>query len=96
MLPVESWRIFYEDGSDFSSEDGPWAEAPAFGVQCVVYYHVPDEDGLQRKTQDGGVDNGDVYFYQGEEPYVGIKLGLWMDSEGFYRIQDLASRSTKP
>lgn len=30
------WRIYYEDGSTFSNEDGTLQEAPAFGVMCVV------------------------------------------------------------
>lgn len=91
MLPVESWRIFYADGSTFDSTMGTWAEAPPFGVQAVVYYHVPPY-----KTVDGGSGNGDVYTYLGEGDYEGLKMGLWMDSEGYYRIYDLARRSTAP
>ena len=34
------WRIFYSDGSTFSSEDGTPHEAPIDGVVCIVY---PDE-----------------------------------------------------
>lgn len=30
------WRIHYEDGSTFSSEDGTFQQAPSFGVLCVV------------------------------------------------------------
>jgi len=30
------WKIYYEDGSTFSSDDGGLEAAPAFGVQCVV------------------------------------------------------------
>ena len=99
MLPVKSWRVLYADGSTFSSEDGTWAEAPPFGVQCVVYYHVPDPVKLQRITKDGGSDNGDVYVWLGEETgpeYEGIKMGLWTDGESYYRVADLASRRTVP
>jgi hypothetical protein len=99
VLPVESWRVRYADGSTFSSEDGTWAEAPPFGVQCVVYYHVPDPARLQRITKSGGSDDGQVYVWLGEETgseYEGIKMGLWMDGEGYYRIADLASRRTRP
>lgn len=94
MLPIKAWRIFYADGSSFSSEDGSWAEAPPFGVQCVVYYHLPPY-----KTLDGGYNNGDVYTWQGKDShsdYEGIKMGLWMDREGAYRVQTLALQSTSP
>lgn len=30
------WRIYYDDGSTFSDEDGTLKDAPAFGVQAVV------------------------------------------------------------
>jgi hypothetical protein len=96
MLPVLSWVIHYADGSTFSSDSGFWAEAPPFGVQAVVYYHVPDSDGLRRVTVDGGHDNGDVYIWEGDGHLEGVKMGLWMDRDGYYRIADLASRRTTP
>lgn len=88
MLPIKSWRIYYADESTFSSEDGSWAEAPPFGVQCVVYYHEPPH-----KTLD--VNPEGVYTYQAEG-YPDVKLGLWMDAEGYYRIMDLAHGSVMP
>jgi hypothetical protein len=91
VLPVRSWRVHYADGSTFSSADGTWAEVPPFGVQCVVYYHVPPYVTLQ-------VEDGDpsVYRYEGPEGYEGPKMGLWMDTEGHYRIVDAAGRSEPP
>jgi hypothetical protein len=29
------WRIFYADGTQFSSKDGPWKDAPVYGVIVV-------------------------------------------------------------
>lgn len=94
MLAIESWAIYYADGSTFTSEDGTWAEAPPFGVQAVVYYHVPPY-----KTIDGGHNSGDIYTFQGGDAhpdYEGVKMGLWVDRDTYYRIQDLALRSTSP
>lgn len=88
MLPIKSWRIFYADGSTFSSEDGTWADAPPFGVQVVVYYHVGDRKTLYREANDPS-----VYVYEGEDA---VKMGLWMDTEGFYRVLDLARKSSEP
>lgn len=93
MMPVRAWRIFYADGSTFTSNDGTWAEAPPFGLSCVVYYHTPPY-----KTVDSGGDGG-LMVWRGEDvhpDYQGIKMGLWVDRDGFYRVQDLASRSTMP
>lgn len=91
MLAIKSWRIYYADGSTFSSNDGSWAEAPPFGVQCVVYYHVGNFKTLDVKAVDDS-----VYQYLGEADYEEVKMGLWMDTEGFYRIIDLAERSSNP
>lgn len=97
MLPIERAEIWYPDGSVYHiPDDGTWAEAPPFGVQCVVYYHVSNPDKLQRITKDGGQENSDIYIWLGEGDLKDYKLGLWMDSEGYYRIYDLASKSSRP
>lgn len=85
MLPIRAWRIFYADGSTFDSTQGTWAQAPPFGVQVVVWYHDPPYKTLDQAR--------DIYTLEGE---AGVKMGLFMDEEGFYRIQDLAMRSTIP
>lgn len=51
------WRIFYEDGSTFSDEDGSPFEAPRTGVQAIVY---SDVDGLSMLSQ------SDYYYYEPE------------------------------
>jgi hypothetical protein len=88
MLPIKAWTIYYADGSKFTSQDGTWAEAPPFGVQAVVYYHV---DGV-----DFNMDR-DVYYYRGEEaggkPW---KMGLFTDGESYWRVQDLVMKETTP
>jgi hypothetical protein len=89
MLEVKSWRIYYADDSTFDSTMGTWAEAPAFGVQCVVYYHV----GGRKTYQVEGKDRS-VYEYLGDEAGgSGVKLGLWMDNEGYFRVLDNAGGS---
>lgn len=90
MLPIRAWRIVYADGSTFDSSQGSWAEAPPFGVTCVVWYHDPPY-----VTVDTNADG--VYWYQ-SEPFVGtdVKLGLWMDDDGYYRVMDLARRMVSP
>jgi hypothetical protein len=91
MLPIKAWRIYYADGSAYDSTMGPWAEAPPFGVECVVWYHEPPY-----KTLYGGEPGNDVYIYKGEEEYEGLKMGMWMDEVGLYRIHKLANASTMP
>jgi hypothetical protein len=81
--------VFYADGSTFGSSQGSWAEAPPFGVQAVVYYHVPEGTTLQ-------MDN-DVYYYLGLEaggqPW---KMGLFVDDGTYWRVHDLVSKAVSP
>jgi hypothetical protein len=90
MLPIKAWRIFYADGSTFDSTQGTWAEAAPFGVEAVVYYHDPPCKTLEHGTRDG------VYHYRGDGWPDDVKMGLWMDADGYYRIVDLAARSVEP
>ena len=91
MLPVKAWRIFYADGSTFDSTQGKWAEAPPFGVSCVVWYHEPPY-----KTIDTQANDESIYVYRGEGEDEGYKMGMWRDSEGLYKVYDLAKKSSMP
>lgn len=91
MLPIKSWRIYYADESTFDSTMGTWAEAPPFGVQCVVYYHEPPY-----KTIDKGGTEGILYYQANEFSGTDVKLGLWVDGDTHYRIMDLARQSVEP
>jgi hypothetical protein len=81
--------VFYADGSTFTSEQGSWAEAPPFGVQAVVYYHVPAGTTLQMDS--------DVYCWLGQEaggqPW---KMGLFVDDDAYWRVHDLVSKAVTP
>jgi len=39
MTPV-GWRIYYADGSTWSSLTGPWADAPSHEVQIVKVFYA--------------------------------------------------------
>lgn len=96
MLPIARAVITYPDGSTYTiPDDGAWAEAPSFGVQAIVYYHVPRPERLdiEYTTVDAG---SDVYWWLGEGEEGGHKMGLWMDSGGFYRVMDYDKRTVSP
>lgn len=33
---MNKWKIYYSDGSTFTSEEGSAEEAPSFGIICIV------------------------------------------------------------
>lgn len=52
------WRLYYDDGSTYGSEDGPWELAPADGVLFAVEW-VDDQkriySGHDFYLNDGGL-----------------------------------------
>ena len=56
------WRIYYGDGSTFSSEDGSWEQAPSDDVQVVV---VGDPSEVWGRFLEQGYD---YYVCVKEEP----------------------------
>ncbi len=58
MPQTTDWKIWYDNGKTFSSEDGPADEAPLDGVQVIVE---------KRSDRDSIVHQGrDYYFWNGE------------------------------
>ena len=103
MLPVERWVIFYGDGSTaaWGCGDGcdehtvhvdSWAKAPAFGVNCVVYYRA-DHVHFQEVGNDAGVV---VYEGIAEGAPQPVKMPLWTDGESYWRVHDAARRTFTP
>ncbi len=53
MTTVERWRIYYDDGTTFSSEDGAANGAPTDGIQGIVEWRT----------------NGTVQVHEGADYY---------------------------
>lgn len=62
------WRIYYDDGPTFSSEDGDPVDAPAYGVICIVAC----DPAVNRIILNGW----DWYYYDGQEWWGGDIYGL--------------------
>lgn len=64
------WKIFYHDRTTFSSNDGSWADAPAWGVMGVAF--VDEVVGYSR-------DSGDFYIlppWSKDQPWACDHWGL--------------------
>ncbi len=63
------WKIYYDDGKTFDSNDGTWEESPGWGTQAVVFlrpdidkpklggrgWEIAEGGSFFRKTQDGHI-----------------------------------------
>jgi hypothetical protein len=92
------WKIYYADGTTFSSEDGEPASAPAIGVQCVV---VPADDvgrmvlcGFDyysyHKGNWSGHDIFGMFQYLIGPGWKRVLFGQVIPSEEFKKIYDVA------
>jgi len=98
ILSTNQWKIYYSDGSTFSSNDGTWGEAPDQDVQIVILYY-PRKDGMGRPTRTlvSGVDyyfkseNGFGWSFDDFSQVIGtVKFGKWTDDINFKNIQKIA------
>lgn len=96
MLRVIGWKIWYGNGTTFSSRQGTWERAPDQDVQVVmVYYDKKDGQGRSCRT----VFCGDDKYWKNREDEFGtsfediikegdiVKHGKWTNDEGFERTR---------
>ena len=55
------WKIWYDNGSTFDSEQGAWADAPAWGVVYIAYLR-PDTDDPKLGGRGWSVAQGESFF----------------------------------
>ena len=78
-LSRESWKIYYNDGSTFSNEDGPPEMAPCTGVLAVAFFNLDNRREIAASK--------DFYWYDETPIYKDEAGGTWYagDISGFYQ-----------
>lgn len=92
MIKVIGWKIWYGDGTTFSSLQVPWEKAPDQNVQVVmVYYDKKDGQGRSCRI----VFCGDDLYWKNDKDEFGtsfedtvkvgdvVKFGKKMDSKDY-------------
>lgn len=75
---IKRWKIYYADGSTFSSDDGHITDAPVEGVQAIGY-----QEGLTHKVVAG---KDYYYFFQGRWHTLDLnKLVNFLKKEGLLK-----------
>lgn len=91
------WRIYYSDGTTFSSADGGWEDAPGWDVQAVVYrdpivgWAIRHQGDFFRLDDDGtvvGMDVAGLLDWTVNE--LGIKAGRMLSQQKFAAIRQRA------
>jgi hypothetical protein len=83
------WELWYTDGTVYTSDDGPWEDAPQFGIQALVRYTERDKGGVGAEI----VNGNDLYTV--DRPTAlnidlppEVKIGEEMDREEFDKLMD--------
>ncbi len=75
MVAASKWKIWYDDGSTFSSDDGSPEEAPVDGILAI----------LEKLTNNTILNHhgNEFYYWSGENWYAGNQASLerWMRVE---------------
>lgn len=83
------WRIYYDDGRTFDSEDGSWAEAPTDGVQYVLRWINDRVDVLSGADYYFQFEDGTIIKIEDLGPLLrkfGVKCGRWTGNRNFEAI----------
>lgn len=84
-----SWRIYYADGSTYSSEDGPPESAPGLEVQAIAQ--------TDEATGHSVISNRDFYWWDSEyQEWAGgdlLSLAQWLASTGVAKVGSYVARS---
>lgn len=77
---MTAWILFYDDGSTFSSDDGPADKAYGYGMIC----------GAQEDTRKHpGVANVSWVTFAGEYVYFSLPDQYWRPAQSWADIEDL-------
>lgn len=100
--PYRGWKLFYGNGTTFSSNDGSWDKAPKKDVQILMVYEI-NSDSRDRPTR--RVYSGcDFYFKDGDnfgqsndiKLVIGdFKYGGWMNEDTFNKLMSVAMEDYK-
>lgn len=91
------WKIYYQDGSTFSSDDGDVSEAPAWGVEVIVEpnelvgreLHVRTDYYLYLKDRWESVDFIGLIDFLANELGI-LKIGRIMNRVDYQKILNIA------
>lgn len=96
MAKMAGWRIYYDNGSVFSSLDGEWKDAPNDGIQILVEFYEDGSKILHVEREYYILDEGKAYGTNNLHPwlrkYGQVKFGRWFNNDGYKRLLELAKK----
>ena len=95
------WKIWYDDGSTFSSDDGSWEEVPSDGVLIIMEYHGSGQKEIHMSADYYYMEDGTIqHFPLGhlerhlKKHMPSLKYGRYTSEAMWERVQKEALDST--
>lgn len=90
MSKLIGWRIYYDDGSVFSSLDGDWKDAPSDGVQVLVEFYEDGSRKIHIERDYYMLDDGKAFGTNNINPWLRkkgeVKFGRWSSDDKFHEL----------
>lgn len=95
MRKLKGWRVFYDDGSEFSSGDLEWKDLPSDGILAVVELYNDGTKEVHHSRDYYILDDGKAYGTNNIHPYLHkigtVKYGRWSNDSLFKKILEKAN-----
>mgnify|MGYP001566626251 FL=1 len=90
MRELIGWRVFYDNGTECSSDNSKWEDIPADGVLVVVELYDDGSKEIHHSRDYYVLDDGKAYGTNNISPYLHkigtIKFGRWSKDSIFKKI----------
>lgn len=85
---IVGWKVWYSDGSVYSSRDSKWEDLPKYGIITLKKFFIPyNEDKPIVEIQ----SNSDYYCpddsFVTEKDLINIKAGHYVSNEVYQKIR---------
>ena len=94
MRELKSWRVFYDNGEEYSSDNFEWKDIPADGILVVVEVYDDGSKELHHGRDYYILDDDKAYGTNNIQPYLHklgtVKFGRWSKDSLFRQILEKA------
>ena len=87
LMELIGWRIFYDNGTECSSDNSTWKDAPADGILALVELYDDGSKEVHHSRDYYILDDDKAYGTNNIQPYLHklgtVKFGRWSKNSFF-------------
>lgn len=98
MKELIGWKVFYDNGREFSSKNFSWKDVPTDGILAVIEFYNDGTKKLHHSREYYILDDGKAFGTNNIHPYLAklgtVKYGRWSKDSLFAEILNKAQESS--